>query len=304
MRRALAVLAVLALPACASAPTADNAPPQYANPADATAPSQRELQSYDSLHFTVRGWSYDNIVTIGALAEDLYKKIMFDTNLLSFKPRQNYGITIYADQAEYHNRTGYPAWSGGATLTVPLGEVLPSEKDARPRTAIVTYESAALPSVLAHEISHLIFNEFMGFATTAESDRLLWLNEGFATYEEFQTYDQSERDQFLDAIRPLLQAHAYSMDELTRFRPASEPVQTVGSYFFNGQARVCTNIDLWYWQASSLTSFLIRRQGEYQFYLLLNALKRRQDLLGALSEAYPGKWSTLDDLENEWKQSI
>jgi hypothetical protein len=258
----------------------------------------------DTLHFSVHARDLPAAASVGEISEQIYRKIMFDTNLLSFRPKENYSIIVYPDAAEYQARTGYPEWSGGATLTEPLGGVLPSDRDARPRTSIVTFETESLPAVLAHEISHLIFNEFMGFSSLAQSDQVLWLNEGFATYEEFETYDRAERDEFLSVVNPLLKARAFSLDEMARIRPSSMPPRREGEYFFRGRLHPYTNIDLWYWQARSLSAFLIRRQGEYPFFLLLNALRRQRDLSGALSEAYPGKWGSLRDLETEWLQSL
>ena len=48
---------------------------------------------------------------------------------------------------------------------------------------------------------------------------------------------------------------------------------------------------------------LLKDHLPYNFYLLLEALKGRKPLEQAISEAYPGKWRSLSELEAAWEQS-
>src|SRR5439155_22167847 len=59
------------------------------------------FQTYESLHFTVKTKNYDHSRQVTEICEQIYNKIMFDTNLLSFKPRENYPIVIFTDKQEY-----------------------------------------------------------------------------------------------------------------------------------------------------------------------------------------------------------
>lgn len=272
--------------------------------AERSSGSKASLQSYESLHFIIRGRDYSRIIAVSELCERIYRKIMFDTNLLSFKPKENYNIVIYRTRQEYHIETGYPYWSGGGTVTELLGKVLPQERETKARTSIVTFEEAASPSLLAHEISHLVFNEFMDFMTPYDADRVRWLNEGLATYEEMEFYRPGEREEVLRATRPNVRLNAPSLDQAIAFHPFNTEVVELGNYVINGRRLPFTNIDLWYWQVRSIVGFLIEGQGEFKFYFLINALKRGMTVTDAIAEAFPGKWRNLSDLENEWRQSL
>lgn len=269
-----------------------------------TAPHKLILQSYESLHFILRGRDYQTISKIANLCETIYSKIMFDTNLFSFKPKQNYLIVIYGDQKDYAMETGYPPWSGGGTITIPVGKILPSEKEQKARTAIFTFEENATPPTIAHEIAHLIFNEFMAYQTDEEMQASRWLNEGLATFEELEAYEKSEQENSLSLTEPLLKRNMSSLETVVRFNPFAEKVNLLGTYHYKGQSYFYSNIDVWYWQVRSVTKYLIEREGQYSFFQLLNALKRNKELSSALAEAYPGKWRSLTELESEWRESF
>lgn len=260
---------------------------------------QSTFQSYESLHFIVRGRNNLPLSKIANGCEEIYTKIMFDTNLLSFKPKENYLISIFRDKLEYQMETGYPSWSGGGAVTQLLG---PSEKEIKSKTAIYTWETMAAPPLLAHEITHLVFNEFMDFSSVEDMDAVRWLNEGLATYEELGWYPEQERKEFLQVTKVLLRQNALPLNQAIQFKPFHEKVQWMGSYFFMGQTYLFSNIDLWYWEVRSVTEFLIEKEGQYPFFQFLDSLRRNKDLTLALSDAYPGKWKDLATLEDEWKR--
>lgn len=263
--------------------------------------SGRKMQRVESLHFVVRGYNFSKIAEIARTCEDIYQKVMFDTNLLSFKPKENYSVTVYSTREEFHQITGFPSWSGGGARTKLLGNLRSEERDLRALTSIVTHEEALTTPLLAHEITHLVFNEFMEFYTAEDADRCRWLNEGLASYEELEANPPATRDEFLGVVEPLLREHALPVGEVLDFNPFRQPLVTLGTYFFQGRRFLFTNVDVWYWQCRSLTEFLIEKHGRYNFYLFMNALKVRKDVFVALQEGYPGRWRNLTDLENEWK---
>ena len=262
------------------------------------------LQTYESLHFIVRGKNYEKLKNIAKISEDLYEKIMMDTNLFSFRPKEHYLITVYENPEEYYLNTGYPVWSGGGTVTLPLTQIQPLEKEIKSRTAIFTFEAMATSWLLAHEICHLIFNEFMEFDTQGESNKTRWLNEGLAVFEELEVYLNFEREAFLQMTLPLIKQNDLSLRTLLEFEPFQAKVISLGSFFYNGRTSSYTNIDLWYWGARSLVDFLIKTGGRYNFFLLLRALKQKKEFGAALNEAYPARWRDLPELESEWKRSL
>ena len=296
------ILSAMLMSGCASFPG------QYENsPAAQETKSldiDKEYKSYQSLHFAFQGRNYDELKSAADFSEDIYRKIMFDTNLLSFKPSENYKIIIYANQQEYRRATGYPEWSGGGTVTELLGKILPSERETKARTSIYTFEDIVSAPLFAHEISHLIFDEFMAFRYASDSDSVLWVNEGLATFEEFEARDASSRDEFVGVINYVLQNNAMPLEKFAGFVPLKETPYQLGTYIYRGRIYVYTNIDVWYWQARSITEFLIKKQGQYNFFVFLNSLKSGNNLLNAVQQAYPGKWRGLDDLEMEWKNSL
>ncbi|OGR80422.1 MAG: hypothetical protein A3I11_00085 [Elusimicrobia bacterium RIFCSPLOWO2_02_FULL_39_32] len=266
--------------------------------------TQTSFQNYESLHFKIRGTHYEKMVLTANLCEELYGKIMFDTNLLSFKPRENYLLTIYPTREEYHLKTGYPEWSGGVTITQNLGQILPEEKEQRQRIAIATFEEMAQAPLLAHELSHLIFNEFMGFTRPEDLKTVLWVNEGFASYEELAAYEKEEKEEYLKIITLQLKQNLTSMEQIIETIPMQEKLQWIGVYDYKGKTFVYSNIDLWYWQVRSIVSFLIEKGGNYNFFLFLNSLRGNKDLNKALADAYPGKWKSQAELELEWKNIL
>ena len=262
------------------------------------------LQSYETLHFTVKAPSMSRAEAIAQFSEKIYSKVMFDANLLSFKPKENYPVIVYRDRFEYQKMSGFPAWSGGGTTTRLLARLLPAERELRALTSIQTFEEVYTPQALAHEVTHLIFNEYMEFFTAEDAERVRWLNEGFAMVQEMEAWDSPEKDEYAQLTRSLVRDNPMPLSKLMSFDPFQEPQIGLGSYNWRGYSVAYSNIEIWYWQARELTAYLIKTQGPYNFYLLLDMLKGRKTLEQAVSQAYPGKWRGLSELEDAWKQSL
>ncbi len=276
--------------------------PQSISPAPQAAVPN--LQSYDSLHFSVQAQSLGRAQEVSDIAERSYKKIMFDMNLMSFKPKENYPIILYRSHEDYQRQSGLPAWSSGGSMTVPLGQLLPNERDNKALTRIVTYEAVFSAPLLSHEITHLVFNEYMAFFTGEEMKRLRWLNEGLATFQEAEVSSEALSPEYIRLTRALVREHRLTFENLFKYDPFNGAAVDLGSYSWAGRQYLYRNIDIWYWQTREIVSFLIRSQSPYNFYLFLTALKNRKSLEGAIADAYPGKWRSLADLESEWIQSL
>ncbi|MDD5656763.1 MAG: hypothetical protein PHF00_05855, partial [Elusimicrobia bacterium] len=118
-----------------------------------------------SLHFLVRAYGTGKAQQIADVAEACYQRIMMDTGLSSFKPLGGlYRVVVYADANEYLKKTGQPGWSSGLSIG----------------NAIYTYEGGHIEGVPCHEMTHLIFYEFMGRSVPEQR----WVNEGLAVFEE------------------------------------------------------------------------------------------------------------------------
>ena len=161
--------------------------------------------SYDqaSLHFKVSAYGMDNARKVSDAAEAFYKNIMMDTNLYSFMPSGLYEIVVYNDQNEYMAKTKQPAWSGG----VAYGN------------SIYSYMGQQLGETIAHEMTHLVFNEFMG----RPRQDLLWLNEGLAVYEEGKALSgKNEPADIFGAVRGQIRAQPATMAQMLAFVPLQQ----------------------------------------------------------------------------------
>lgn len=187
-------------------------------------------QENSGLHFKVKAYGVDTARTLSDTAEAAYTRIMTDTGLYSFQPRGLYQIVLYGSQDEYRKKTGQPEWSGG----VAVGN------------AIYTYMSPRLEAVLSHEITHLIWFEYMGHV----NPDFRFLNEGLAVYEENKALGSRGQGDLFSALRGNVRAAPIPMDQMVRLVPASERAYEVS---------------LWYAQSESMVRFMIERGGRIGF---------------------------------------
>lgn len=226
-------------------------------------------QENSSLHFKVKAYGQSTVLDVSAVAEAAYTRIMTDTGLSSFMPRGLYQIVVYGTQDEYRKKTGQPDWSGG----VAVGN------------AIYTYMSPRLEAVLSHEITHLIWFEFMGRVNPDHR----WVNEGLAVHQENKALGSRGQGDMFSVLRGNLRSQPIPMDQMIRLVPATERAYEVS---------------LWYAQAESMVRFMIERGGRIGFSQFLNALRYDKSLDQAVAEGFPGSWRTLEELDRDWKRSM
>lgn len=229
-------------------------------------PGAQELQS---LHFLVKAYGVSATRAYADTAEAAYTRIMNDTGLYSFKPRGLYRIVVYGTQDEYRKKTGQPEWSGG----VAVGN------------AIYSYVSPRLEGVLSHEMTHLIWFEYMGRLNPDHR----WVNEGLAVYQEAKALGSKGQTDLFSVLRGNLRAAPLPMESMIRLVPATERAYEVS---------------LWYAQAESLTRFMVERGGRIGYAQFLEALRGGKSFDGAVAAGFPGQWTSLSDLEAQWKRSL
>jgi hypothetical protein len=220
----------------------------------------------ESLHFKVRAYGQDAARQVSDAAEQTYQRIMVDTNLYSFQQRALYQIVIYGSQEEYRRKTGQPEWSGGCSLG----------------NSIYTFAGPQLYSTIAHEMTHLIWFEYMG---RADMDQR-WVNEGLATYEELKS---GGRGDAFAVARGTLRSTPLSIDQLIHLVPATERERTV---------------TLWYAQSESLIQYMLERGGRMGFSAFLAALKDGRPVDEAVRASFAGSWATLPDVVAAWQRSL
>ncbi|MFA5141127.1 MAG: hypothetical protein WC728_18020 [Elusimicrobiota bacterium] len=256
MRKALPLLLLCG---CAALPETAPSPSSASIDRAPVAPLDPGAYAQASLHFKVETYGADRARRISDRAEALYQTIMVDTNLFSFMPSGLYELVIYADRSEYAAKTGQPEWSGGAAYG----------------NAIYSYDGPQLDLVLAHEMTHLVFHEFM-----ARPRRdLLWVDEGLAVYEESKA-----------AGRGMPVGQPIPMTEMLAFVPMEHGTDS-------------SMVGLWYAQAGSMVRYLVERGGTLGFYQFLQALKNGQDRDAAIRSSYGARWGTFSGFYEDWKRN-
>jgi len=219
----------------------------------------------ETAHFKLAAYASSSATLYAAKCEENYTRIMQDLGIYSFVPARPYNVAVYRDSAEYRLKTGQPEWSGGAAYG----------------NALLLYEGDGLPSAMAHEMTHLIFNEFMGLG---RAEQLRWLNEGIAVYEESRSNPVSSAF-YSQKVNEFVAPNPIPFSQMVNLAPQGESLKTV---------------DRWYAQAGSVAGFMIRSGGSFNFSLFLSTLRDGAAADQAIAAAYSGAWSNLADVEKAW----
>lgn len=218
----------------------------------------------ETAHFRLASYSSSAAAEYAALCEENYSRIMQDLGIYSFVPARPYNVTVYRDAAEYRAKTGQPDWSGGAAYG----------------NALLLFEGPGLRSTMAHEMAHLIFNEYMGLS---QAPRLRWLNEGAAVYSESRSGQEA--------------AAFYSGKVYSEVAPNPIPFSLMVELAPQGES--LKNVDRWYAQVGSVTGFMIRSGGSFNFSIMLSRLRDGASLDAAIAGAY-ANWKSFSDVEKAW----
>jgi hypothetical protein len=227
-------------------------------------------KEFRSAHFVVyyKAIPATFVKSVADSAENYYHEI---TGNLGFNREQNWmpeeraKIYIYQDDKDYVRNAQQYQWSHGAAL-------------AKERT-IRTFPSAYgfFDSTLPHELGHIIFHEYIGFAVEVP----LWFEEGVAMCQEKAKRLGADED----VLRALKNGQFISLTELTNMRLYSDSPPD--------------KVDLFYAESASVVNYLIGELGESRFAKLCRELKDGRDFLGALQASYV-RFSSLDELNRSW----
>lgn len=213
-----------------------------------------------SAHFTVYSTNEPSLKTFAQQVEKIYAAIISDTNLYNFNPPERFLIYIYPDAKSYKENTKRPEWSGGFATN----------------GKIYTFEGKHLSYILPHEITHLIFNNFMNNKAEKISK---WLNEGLAMYEETKNLEIKIKKPPFDKTKRLTLSEFLEFD----FETAA-PAQ----------------VNIWYSQAESLLGFLLTKYPKEKFYNFLTKLRETENTDEALFWGYQSEFKNMQDLETAW----
>lgn len=178
-------------------------------------------------------------------------------------------IYIYDNASDYQTSTGLPPWT--------LGDAVPREKVIRAFPFAQNFFEVTLP----HELSHVIFREFVGFDNYSIP---LWLDEGVASFYQKMQYQ---------GIKTALQSAKRS----GRLMPIPE-LTSIRSVWNMDKIRV----GLFYMEAVSIVDFLFKEYGKDSFVSFCQNLRDKKDFGRALSATYP--LGSLQELDTLWQRSL
>ena len=135
-----------------------------------------------------------------------------------------------------------------------------------------------LDSLLPHELTHLIFRDFVGFTGKIP----LWMDEGVAKWEEAYTGDKAVR-----IVKMLIKEGKYiSIRQLINMDVRQEDDHELARNF--------------YAQATTLVGYLIEKYGGIRFTQFCRQLRDGKDISSALSFVYANSIRSVDELEKKW----
>ena len=203
-------------------------------------------------------------------------------------------IYIYPDRDSFIKASGQPSWSVG--MADYLAKSITS----------YTNSEGFLDSLLPHEIAHLIFRDFVGFAGEVP----LWLDEGVAQWEEAE----STRKRIKELAKDLLNKDAlikltYIMRIDTRLIKDDSRVYIRPTISTNGQQGIVflssqNMVNTFYIEAASLVGFMMEKYGSQRFSDFCRRLKEGKSMDEAISSTYAEFVRDLKELEQEWVKYI
>lgn len=234
---------------------------------------------------------------VSAKAEEYYNSVSRDLGYVRYenfwKWENRVKIYLYPDHSSYTAGSGARSWSHGVA-------------DYKNKL-IISYvgSSEFLNTLLVHEITHLIFRDFVGFRGNIP----LWLDEGVAQWEEENT-----RPARIYAIKSLAQKEQlFSLESMmqldVREINAGEYILVSRLHGDSGEkskVRIKGDelVKIYYLQAFSLIGFLIERFGADNFIIFSRQLRDGKDMNEALKFAYPTQIRSLSELETQWDEYL
>lgn len=183
-------------------------------------------------------------------------------------------IILYPDATTFSQQTGQPSWSEGFSS---------SHAGFLGKRVIVSFlnQPQFLTAILPHEIGHLILHDFM-----QNRQIPVFFDEGVAQLEQPRD-DVTHRPVLASLIR---QQQHIPLRILLTLRPSAR---------FDGLA-----ISIFYAESLYIVDFLIKTYGKEDFEHLCRQLRDGVDFESALKKVYYPTLTSLEDLEEQWAQSL
>jgi len=232
-------------------------------------------QALKGKHFIVRHRGDDAMAgRVLRMAEGYYRSIAIDLGFTKYDDfwlwDKRVRIQIHHSRKDFTRATGAPPWAAG--------------KANYQSRQIDTFNGSEefLDSVLPHELTHLVFRDFVGF----DSGIPLWLDEGVAQWEE-----RAQRKPRMALARSLmLRNRLLPLTTLTAIDVRTVEDDGLVAHF--------------YIQSMSVVGFLITEHGSLRFRKLCGQLRDGKSLDEALRFTYPDTIRTITELEQGWQEYL
>ena len=179
-------------------------------------------------------------------------------------------VYIYPTQEEFVAGTGVPRkWANGM-----------AKYDER---TIISYSRNMdfLDALLPHELTHLIFRDFVGYPASGGGIPL-WMDEGVAQWQEKGKKEKADK-----VVKALIAEKRYiPVADLMRLDVRKEDDKRIARDF--------------YAEAVSLVAFLIDSYGGSKFTLFCRRLRDGESVNDALSFVYKNSINDINELEKKW----
>ena len=254
-----------------------------------------EWQELKGDHFIVyHGKDYADFAgQVSRKAEEYYKSISSDLGYVRYsgfwKWENRVKIYIYPDHDSYIKASGRPEWSRGVA------------NYQKKHILSYLWSHDFLEVLLAHELAHLIFRDFVGF----KGEVPLWLDEGVAQWEE-QLYRLNRKAAIRHAAHS---GEVFSLQDLMTIDVRQiKSTDTVRVYsLITGKQLVFKGesfVQSYYLQAFSLVGFLMEKYHADKFVIFCRQLRDGKSIVQALQSVYPTQMRTMEDMENQWRDYI
>ncbi|MDP2922923.1 MAG: peptidase MA family metallohydrolase [Candidatus Omnitrophota bacterium] len=232
----------------------------------------KELRSDHFAIFSSKNVDESYVYKIKDMAEDFYRSITQEFNLVRDKLwlwENRAKIFIAKDKEDYLRRFPCPSWSAACVDYVAK--------------TIYTYPyQEGFSSNLAHELTHIIFREYVGRGMLP-----VWFDEGIAVYVQ-NKYGAGRRLTNFALLKKAIQDKKYiPLSELNSVNPGSL------------NARSSDYVNLFYIESFSLIDFLIKKGSRDNFYRFLYLLRSGNNFNDALLKSY-SSIRNMEDLEKQW----
>ncbi|MEK7234371.1 MAG: DUF1570 domain-containing protein [Elusimicrobiota bacterium] len=208
-------------------------------------------------------------------AERIHFRLRMDLGMLSpWMSKERINLFVYSGRETFlAGEFSPPQWSNGLAIYDRKAVAMPEMKDSRKMIA-----------VMAHEITHLLFDSYW---KEAHREAPSWLNEGLAMLEEAESPERPETSVW---YRQMTLIDPGRFPDLETFFAATPTKDAHADP---------TAVEQWYIQAYSVTHYLLRKHSRLQFKSLCAALRDGKPLAHALWLAYRHK--KISDLDRKWR---